>query len=94
MLVLSRKQNERIRVGDSIVVTIVRVSGDKVRIGIEAPSEMRVLRDELRPTELLVDGRGGIAIDAGAALPVSDGTDDSVAGTPLGRRILRLAAAG
>lgn len=36
MLVLSRKQNERILVGDSVVVTVVRVSGDKVRIGIEA----------------------------------------------------------
>ena len=47
MLVLSRKQNERIRVGDSVVVTVVRVSGDKVRIGIEAPASMRVLRDEL-----------------------------------------------
>ena len=47
MLVLSRKQNERIRVGDSVVVTVVRVSGDKVRIGIEAPPTMRVLRDEL-----------------------------------------------
>jgi len=47
MLVLSRKQNERIRVGDSVVVTIVRVSGDKVRIGIEAPANVRVLRDEL-----------------------------------------------
>ena len=47
MLVLSRKQNERIRVGDSVVVTVVRVSGDKVRIGIEAPPHVRVLRDEL-----------------------------------------------
>ena len=49
MLVLSRKHNERIRVGDSVVVTIVRVSGDKVRIGIEAPADVRVLRDELHP---------------------------------------------
>jgi carbon storage regulator len=60
MLVLSRKQNERIRVGDSVVVTIVRVSGDKVRIGIEAPPDVRVLRDELRPSDTLqveaVDG--------------------------------------
>ena len=47
MLVLSRKQNERIRVGDSVVVTVVRVSGDKVRIGIQAPPHVRVLRDEL-----------------------------------------------
>jgi carbon storage regulator len=94
MLVLSRKQNERIRVGDAVVVTIVRVSGDKVRIGIEAPPEMRVLRDELQPTELLVDCRGGMTVDSGASLPVADGAEASVAGTPLGRRILRLAAAG
>ncbi len=40
MLVLSRRESERIRVGESIVVTVVRLGGDKVRIGIEAPSEM------------------------------------------------------
>lgn len=47
MLVLSRKQTERIRLGESIVVTVVRVSGDKVRLGIEAPPDVLVLRDEL-----------------------------------------------
>ena len=55
MLVLSRKQTERIRLGESIVVTVVRVSGDKVRLGIEAPADVLVLRDELQsdePTEL------------------------------------------
>jgi carbon storage regulator len=51
MLVLSRKERERIRLGDSIVVTIVRVSGDKVRIGIEAPPDVLVLRDELESRE-------------------------------------------
>ena len=49
MLVLSRRERERIKLGDSIVVTIVRVSGDQVRIGIEAPPEVLVLRDELEP---------------------------------------------
>jgi len=49
MLVLSRKQSQRIRVGNSIVVTVVRVSGDKVRLGIEAPDGVRVLREELEP---------------------------------------------
>ncbi len=49
MLVLSRRENERLRLGDSIVVTVVRVSGDRVRLGIEAPSNMVVLREELRP---------------------------------------------
>jgi carbon storage regulator len=47
MLVLSRRESERIKVGDSIVVTVVRVSGDKVRLGIEAPADMLVLREEL-----------------------------------------------
>ncbi len=47
MLVLSRKESQRIRLGDSIVVTIVKISGDKVRVGIEAPSNILVLRDEL-----------------------------------------------
>jgi carbon storage regulator len=49
MLVLSRKESERIRLGDSIIVTVVRVAGDKVRLGIEAPSDMIVLREELEP---------------------------------------------
>lgn len=47
MLVLSRKQGEKVRLGESILVTVVRVSGDKVRLGIQAPREVLVLRDEL-----------------------------------------------
>ena len=47
MLVLSRRESQRIRLGDSIVVTVVRVSGDRVRLGIEAPPEVLVLRGEL-----------------------------------------------
>ncbi len=51
MLVLSRKESQRIRLGDSIVITVVRLGGDKVRLGIQAPKEMLVLRDELEPLE-------------------------------------------
>lgn len=47
MLVLSRRQSERIRLGDSIVLTVVRIAGDKVRLGIDAPANLVVLRDEL-----------------------------------------------
>jgi carbon storage regulator len=47
MLVLSRKESQRIKLGDSIVVTVVRLSGDTVRLGIEAPSDLLVLRAEL-----------------------------------------------
>jgi carbon storage regulator len=49
MLVLSRRESERIRLGDSIVITVVRVAGDKVRLGIQAPPDVLVLRDELEP---------------------------------------------
>ena len=48
MLVLSRKPGERLHVGDGIIVTIVRISGSSVRIGIEAPQEVRVMREELK----------------------------------------------
>ena len=47
MLVLSRKKNESIVIGDGIVVTIVEVRGDKVRLGIEAPKEVPVHRREV-----------------------------------------------
>ena len=47
MLVLSRRESERIKLGDSIVVTVVRVAGDRVRLGIEAPADVLVLRGEL-----------------------------------------------
>lgn len=48
MLVLSRKVGERILIGDNISVTVVRVTGGGVRIGIEAPAEMPVIREELK----------------------------------------------
>ena len=48
MLILSRREQQRIRLGDHIVVTVVQVSGDRVRIGIEAPDNILVLRDELK----------------------------------------------
>ena len=47
MLVLTRKLGEKIRIGDSITVTVVEVDRGKVRIGIEAPKDVRVMRDEL-----------------------------------------------
>ena len=58
MLVLSRRERERVRLGESIVLTIVRVSGDKVRLGIEAPDDMLVLRDELDPFQPSPAGTG------------------------------------
>jgi carbon storage regulator len=56
MLVLSRRENERIKLGDSIVVTVVRLSGDKVRLGIDAPADVVVLREELTPNPIAHPG--------------------------------------
>jgi carbon storage regulator len=47
MLVLSRQRDESIMIGDSIVVTIVDIRGDKVRLGISAPAEVPVHRQEV-----------------------------------------------
>jgi carbon storage regulator len=47
MLVLTRKQNEKIRIGDSITVTVLRMKGKGVRLGIEAPQDVNVIRGEL-----------------------------------------------
>ena len=47
MLVLSRKKDESIMVGDNIKLTIIEIRGDKVRIGIEAPRDVTVHREEI-----------------------------------------------
>ena len=47
MLVLSRKPGEKILIGDNVTVTIVRIGPNTVRIGIEAPRNMNIVREEL-----------------------------------------------
>jgi len=47
MLVLSRKSNETIKIGDDVEIRILEVKGDTVRIGIEAPRSVDILRGEL-----------------------------------------------
>lgn len=47
MLVLSRKPGEKILIGDDVVVTIVRIGPNVVRLGIEAPRNMSIVRHEL-----------------------------------------------
>ena len=62
MLVLSRKVGERIRIGDQITIVINRVVGSRVSVGIEAPSQVRIVRGELEfyPDE---------TVDAATAVP-------------------------
>ena len=47
MLVLSRHRDESIMIGDNIVITVVDIRGDKVRLGIAAPTEVPVHREEV-----------------------------------------------
>jgi carbon storage regulator CsrA len=54
MLVLTRKTQEQIQIGNNITITILRVKGQSVQIGIEAPREVRVLRSELQ-TDVVED---------------------------------------
>lgn len=47
MLVLSRKKDERIIIGDQITLTVIEIRGDKVRLGVDAPKEVTVHREEV-----------------------------------------------
>ena len=66
MLVLTRKTNQSIMIGDNIEVSILSVAGDKVRIGIDAPRDIAVFRKEVY-----------IAIDKGSA-PADEEADSTV----------------
>lgn len=48
MLVLSRKPNESIFIGDHVTVTVISVRGNNVRLGIKAPRDVEIHRDEIR----------------------------------------------
>ena len=50
MLVLSRKQDEKIIIGDNITLMVISIQGDKVRLGIEAPKEVSIHREEIYNT--------------------------------------------
>ncbi|MDD9303611.1 MAG: carbon storage regulator CsrA [Desulfobacter sp.] len=47
MLVLTRKENEKIKIGDEVVVSVLSVEGNNVKIGIDAPREITILRMEV-----------------------------------------------
>ena len=74
MLVLSRKEGERIVIGDNITLVISKVSGNRVTIGIEAPRDVKVVRGELQQgfslepiTTLPSDGKPVRTSDAAAS---------------------------
>jgi len=70
MLVLTRKVNEQIVIGDNIKITLLRVRGNSIRLGIDAPPEVRIIRSELESrdpksdtevdVEIEIDDRGQV----------------------------------
>jgi len=67
MLVLSRKVNEQIVIGDNIRVTVVSIRGNQVRLGFEAPADVPIFRDELCTDRTKQHDAGGFT--EGAAQP-------------------------
>lgn len=73
MLVLSRKKNESIIIGDTIKLVVVEIRGDKVRLGVEAPQDVPVHRQEVYDAIKRANAKNGFPED----VPVQDGTEDS-----------------
>ncbi|HEV3303195.1 MAG TPA: carbon storage regulator [Planctomycetaceae bacterium] len=59
MLVLSRKTGEKIRIGDNVTVTIVRIGPNNVRLGIDAPRDLNIVREELVSNEPVLNQSQG-----------------------------------
>jgi carbon storage regulator CsrA len=69
MLVLSRKEGERVSIGDNVTLVISKISGNRVTIGIEAPRNVKVVRGELDVTPA---DFGDLAVSVGTASEKTD----------------------
>lgn len=67
MLILSRKINEKVVIGDGVVVSIVEIRGDQVKLGIEAPRSVKVFRQEVYDA---IQDENRLAAGSAAELPV------------------------
>jgi carbon storage regulator len=66
MLVLTRKMGESITIGDDIRITVIAVKGQQVKIGIDAPSDTKVYREEIYASLLAERNDGGQGFDTQA----------------------------
>ncbi|MBL8828697.1 MAG: carbon storage regulator [Planctomycetaceae bacterium] len=84
MLVLTRKTQQQIHIGNNVVITILQVKGQNVRVGIEAPRDVRVVRAELKPKSIETgDGHSATSVTSTRQdtlpLPASTAHDDQPA---------------
>ena len=78
MLVLTRRKNQSIVIGDQIVVTVLEVKGDQIRLGITAPRDVQVYREELL-ADLTEANRSAVLTEgAGHAAPPAPGARASL----------------
>jgi carbon storage regulator CsrA len=80
MLVLTRKTNQQIQIGENVVITILHVKGQSVRVGIEAPRQVRVVRSEI--AELPIETG-----EAAPSMPQPADLDSSEVATRLGTTV-------
>ena len=99
MLVVTRKFNEKLLIGDDVTVTVVRIDGHQVRLGIEAPKNLNVRRSELAPiamganSEKRTEAPGAISRkDAEAILRWRDDLDNTRFPADLTVRLCKLAS--
>jgi carbon storage regulator CsrA len=88
MLVLTRKMTEQIQVGENVTITVLSVKGRTVRLGIEAPQSVRVLRTEVQVRDLEAKANAEQKPDRVELTKVRTGE------SPLGRRVAKTRAKG
>jgi carbon storage regulator len=81
MLVLTRKIGERIRIGDNITLIVTKMSGNRVTLGIDAPTEVRIVRGELDELPPVAAAEAPpLPQPTGSILPLSGGVEAAVPG--------------
>lgn len=80
MLVLSRKIGERVLVGKLVKITVVRIGPNAVRLGIEAPKDMTIVREELTEPVRGVSVLGGLSQLTGVELVVGEDVEVELVG--------------